>query len=603
MRRGRPPEGAAVRPEKASPRAPRSGSASFRRPHFRLCRPAMESSSGEEEGEEDCEEAYLRHRRLCQYGIPCREISGEICWYCEEEDYFGSEDWEDCSEEPEAEDKAQGVTQGTFCGFKKSFLCKSPSTPQQPSHRSGPDCQLLDIILPRKQQLTAEEVEKNAEELVAEEERIKREAEKKREKKKQKKKRQKDRKRKEKNGQESKDESAKSPCERDVDDQGSLAALPSTSSGAGLLDSEEDSLEASPGGSPSAEAEEEGAESPGATREEELDLSSTFVSKALLKVGSKQLLPKKEVPAKPSKKEVEGKKKPEVPRARPQEAAMEHSLVLAGCGNDTAKQGCYQDAVLLFTEAIKLNPREYRFFGNRSFCYERLQCYAEALCDAQLALSLQPGWPKGLFRQGKALMGLKRYAEAARTFEELMRLEDFRGDAAIQLKRCQAHCLLENSSCLPRWNIPPREALLPWPGEQQGRKPVPSSNSSAQAGGHLAPFMVTNSQGKVIQISAAQVPAKEWFPVWVGNLVQAVTEEVLLRYFLPFGPIASIRCLPRRFCAFINYTRREAAEAAFVALQNIEVEGNKIVLQLKHPVHATPPPIKTPGSIRQPPKA
>ncbi|XP_067324555.1 tetratricopeptide repeat protein 31 isoform X2 [Anolis sagrei] len=560
------------------------------------------SSSGEEEGEEDWEQAYRRHRRLSQFGIPCRDISREICWYCEEEeDCFGSEDWEDCGEEPEAEGKAWEDTQGTFCGFKKSFLCKPPSAPQQPSHHSDPDCQLLDIVLPQKQQLTAEEVEKNAEELVAEEERIKREAEKKRQKKKQKKKRQKDRKRQEKHGQESKDESAKSPCEKDVDNRGSSAALPSASSGAGLLDSEEDSLEASPGGSPSAEEEEEVATA--AAGEEELDLSSTFVSKALLKVGSKPMLPKKEMPAKPSKKEVEGKRKPEVPRAKPQVVALEHSLVLAGCGNDTAKQGCYQDAVLLFTEAIKLNPREYRFFGNRSFCYERLQCYAEALRDAQLALSLQPGWPKGLFRQGKALMGLKRYAEAARTFEELMRLEDFRGDAAIQLRLCQAHCLLGNSSCLPRWNIPPRGPQLPRPGVQQGRKPVPSNNSSAQAGGHLAPFMVTNSQGKVVQLSASQEPAKKWFAVWVGNLVPAVTEEALLRYFQPFGPIASIRRLPQRFCAFVNYTRREAAEAAFAALQNVEVEGNKIVLQLKHPVHATPPPVKAPGAIRQPPKA
>lgn len=48
-----------------------------------------------------------------------------------------------------------------------------------------------------------------------------------------------------------------------------------------------------------------------------------------------------------------------------------------------------------------------RFFGNRSFCYEKLQSHVEALRDAQRALSLQPGWPKGLFRQGKALLGLK----------------------------------------------------------------------------------------------------------------------------------------------------------------------------------------------------
>lgn len=64
-----------------------------------------------------------------------------------------------------------------------------------------------------------------------------------------------------------------------------------------------------------------------------------------------------------------------------------------------------------------------------------------------------------------------------------------------------------------------------------------------------------------------------------------------------FGPIDSIRRLPRKFCAFINYTCREAAEAAYAALQGAEVEGCKLVLQLKHPAHATAPPSKAaPGN-------
>lgn len=52
-------------------------------------------------------------------------------------------------------------------------------------------------------------------------------------------------------------------------------------------------------------------------------------------------------------------------------------------------------------------PRPHRLFGNRSYCYEKLQRYEEALEDATAALRLQPGWPKGLFRKGKALRGLQ----------------------------------------------------------------------------------------------------------------------------------------------------------------------------------------------------
>lgn len=48
-----------------------------------------------------------------------------------------------------------------------------------------------------------------------------------------------------------------------------------------------------------------------------------------------------------------------------------------------------------------------RLFGNRSFCHERLGQPTWALADAQVALTLRPGWPRGLFRLGKALMGLQ----------------------------------------------------------------------------------------------------------------------------------------------------------------------------------------------------
>lgn len=48
-----------------------------------------------------------------------------------------------------------------------------------------------------------------------------------------------------------------------------------------------------------------------------------------------------------------------------------------------------------------------RLFGNRSFCHERMGQPVRALADAQVALTLQPGWPRGLFRLGKALMGLQ----------------------------------------------------------------------------------------------------------------------------------------------------------------------------------------------------
>ena len=49
----------------------------------------------------------------------------------------------------------------------------------------------------------------------------------------------------------------------------------------------------------------------------------------------------------------------------------------------------------------------HRFFGNRSYCYDRMSQYEKALQDADVAISLAPDWPKGYFRRGRALSGLK----------------------------------------------------------------------------------------------------------------------------------------------------------------------------------------------------
>uniref|UniRef100_A0A8C5SGB7 Tetratricopeptide repeat domain 31 n=1 Tax=Laticauda laticaudata TaxID=8630 RepID=A0A8C5SGB7_LATLA len=523
---------------------------------------AVEEEEAEEEEGEGA--VHVRQWERSWRGQPCPYLNEEPYWYSMI-NYARYEILEDIIEEAEEDSDNDDIQNGpytTFSGFQRAFLCP-PSVPLPPQS-SNLDLALLGLALPQKPQLTAEEAEQNAKLLVAEEERLKKKAEKKR----MKKKRQKDRKRQEKRNLELK---AKSEANNSSagQDEGTLTLSD------GLPDSEGSFNEASPDRSPSSSTEEVEA------AEDDLDFSSTFVSKARRKVNAQSLLPRKEKEGKKTReRKAETKQKAEKP-SELQLTPVEQSLVLADCGNETAKQGLFHQAVLLFTEAIKLNPQEYRFFGNRSFCYEKLQSHAAALRDAQQALSLQPGWPRGLFRQGKALLGLKQYAEAARTFQQLLPFDGFRGDAAIQLQKCQIQYSLESRlDCFRHnWDTLPVETQLPLPGKQPGRQRYPDSSAQAIATTRLAP-------------PVAKAPGRDWFTIWVGNLVPKITQHVLLRYFQPFGPIDSIRCLPHKFCAFINYSHKEAAEAAYVALQGAEVEGCKLILQLKHPAHATAPPSK-----------
>ncbi|KAM6075645.1 LOW QUALITY PROTEIN: tetratricopeptide repeat protein 31 [Chlamydotis macqueenii] len=367
-----------------------------------------------------------------------------------------------------------------FYRFRDALLRREPPAARAPS---ALEVKMHRLPAPWGHRLTAEEAERNARELVAEEERMKRKAEKK----KLKKKKQKDRKKREKLGQELKKQAG-----------GRSPSSPSSAAGAGPPgsgDAEEGEGWPAPSPSPrpgdrAASSGEEGGgrEARAEEMEDELDLSCTFVVKARQKAGVRLPAPGKERPPRPDDAEPGRRTPGKAPQPEPLDAsAVQQSLVLAGRGVEAAQRGRYGEAVQAFTAAAKLNPREHRLFGNRSYCYEKLRRYEEALGDAQLALGLQPGWPKGFFRKGKALRGLERYAEAASAFEELLRLDGANAEAAVQLQACRA--LLTQSS--PRSQSSPGGVPLSPSLPEAGEPPPPSgewasgSGRDADAGGFV----------------------------------------------------------------------------------------------------------------------
>ncbi|NWX10654.1 STIP1 protein, partial [Caloenas nicobarica] len=443
-------------------------------------------------------------------------------------------------------------------------------------------------------------------ELVAEEERVKRKAEKK----KLKKKKQKDRKKQEKLGQELQSKQEAKPV--------GACAGSSPQPGCGTTgpghpqSSNAEEGEARPGPSPSLcpgdSAESSGEEGGGRgawaeEMEDELDLSCTFVCKARQKAGVRLPVPGKEKPLR--KEDVEpGKRAPgkvaEPTPVPPNASAVQQSLVLAARGTEAAQQGRFAEAVAAFSEAVRLNPREHRLFGNRSYCYEKLRRYEEALGDATVALQLQPGWPKGLFRKGKALRGLQRYTEAISTFEELLHQDGANADAVAQLSACQA-LLRQNSP--HGWSSPGGVPVSPSLLEAGEPLPLPPSGeclSRSCQDKDTSGFVSCRSQGRGPgravgpQPLPPTHPARDCYPLWVGNITARISEKVLQGSFSQFGEIRSLRLLLERHCAFINYAHKEAAEAAYAAMQDAELEGSRLVLQLKHPSHATPAPRRHP---------
>ncbi|KAL4641053.1 hsp70-Hsp90 organizing protein 1-like isoform X3, partial [Arapaima gigas] len=221
-------------------------------------------------------------------------------------------------------------------------------------------------------------------------------------------------------------------------------------------------------------------------------------------------------------------------------------------GIKLAQEGHYVEAIKMFTEAIKCNPTDYRFFGNRSYCYECLEQYSSALIDAQTSIQLAPKWAKGHFRRGRALIGLKRYKEAAAAMEQVLKLDKDCKEAVTEIQNCKVLQLMERgfdetNSMLLLEKFSTVQAVLTSPEAAKGKC-----------------------------ISRQQTPCSS---LWVGNVTAELTDKHLWDLFQEFGEIESIRVLHERFCAFVNFKDASMAAQALEKVHGLKVENTKLVVR------------------------
>lgn len=383
---------------------------------------------------------------------------------------------------------------------------------------------------------------------------------------------------------------------------------------------------------------------------EELDMTSTFVRKAARIAMHK--LEQKPRPEKKEKKKISDKEEyktvPEksneekvVTKKSTQDAAassiptfednVKISTDFAVMGNKYASDGDFNKAVKYFTDAIKHNPKEFKLFGNRSFCFEKLQEYEKALMDAELSLGICPGWVKGLYRKGRALAGLKRFEEAALAFMEVLKLDSSYAEAAQELMRVQIMQLMEYGftreqssnaliihgtvekalEVLSKLNNQPgalQNGALPpvQVANVTGVSPILSANTNpapaaavrppAQFKDALKTPLRNKPLGPVQNTSAAQSQSKailtqpvkasngvnrplELFPVWVGNLNFPVTESMIANLFNKVGVVYSVKVLTAKRCAFVNFTKQEHCDEAIRRFHGFELNHNKLAVR------------------------
>ncbi|CAK6965722.1 zinc finger CCCH domain-containing protein 13-like isoform X1 [Scomber scombrus] len=286
------------------------------------------------------------------------------------------------------------------------------------------------------------------------------------------------------------------------------------------------------------------------------------------------------------------------------------SRELAGIGNRLAASGQYRPAVKCFTDAIKYNPTEFKLFGNRSLCYERMQQYDNALRDADLALSMSPNWVKGLFRKGKALCGLKKYYEASLVYKEVLNLDSTSQEASQELKRAQTLHLMEmgfswaQSSEALKTHATLEAAVETLSATETGRairmaaanrekmeQLMVQQEEGTEEEGEWIVYAPQPNRPRAQQIkesdsldqsrSKSESPTPlsrtagkpELFPIWVGSLAPAVTYATLHELFSRAGTVYSIKMLLEHQCAFVNYTKKEDCDTAIKCINGMVVEG------------------------------
>ncbi|XP_063347483.1 stress-induced-phosphoprotein 1 isoform X2 [Pelmatolapia mariae] len=303
-----------------------------------------------------------------------------------------------------------------------------------------------------------------------------------------------------------------------------------------------------------------------AEEEPEWDVSSAFFANAASHIKPKGS----------SRKSKENKENEARRETNGTDTMTKKSASLTEKGIKLVQEGQYAQAASMFTEAIKCDPKDYRFFGNRSYCYYCLEQYPQALADAERSIQLAPDWPKGYFRKGSALMGMKRYSEAEKAMEQVLKLDKDCEEAVNNLFNCKVLQLMELGfeevqSVLLLDRFSTVQGVLAYYSE--AAKAAGSTDSSVVQPGTPCPSL------------------------WVGNVTTELTEKHLRDLFKMYGEIESIRVLHERFCAFVNFRDASMAARAMEKLNGHCIENTRLVV--RYPDRRTQRSLPIPLNVTQ----
>ncbi|XP_044740770.1 hsp70-Hsp90 organizing protein 3-like [Chrysoperla carnea] len=92
-------------------------------------------------------------------------------------------------------------------------------------------------------------------------------------------------------------------------------------------------------------------------------------------------------------------------------------------GNACVKDNKFEEAVLHYSHAIKIEPDNYSLYSNRSYAFLKIQQYSLAMEDALTTIRLNQNWAKGYFRKAEVELATFRYEDAYLSYKQALVLQ------------------------------------------------------------------------------------------------------------------------------------------------------------------------------------
>uniref|UniRef100_A0A1I8ITA9 TPR_REGION domain-containing protein n=1 Tax=Macrostomum lignano TaxID=282301 RepID=A0A1I8ITA9_9PLAT len=303
------------------------------------------------------------------------------------------------------------------------------------------------------------------------------------------------------------------------------------------------------------------------------------------------------------------------PIATSRELAKAANACMAACELNRALQ--------LYCNAISLNPTDCRYYGSRAACLYQLDRFRTPTRPSASALST----PADFYMRGLAQLRLEQPAEACASFAHVLAIDPNSSDAAAKLNeakklqlesmgftaaRCEEALNRNNgnmqlaadwlmtvaTAASPHGNVQPRTAV---PAVSQQARPssaaqsytAAAKSSYAQAIGQSKPQLQHHQQPLAQQKNnynshspTEQQPQQEQqqtemkiTALWVGNVMPDVSEEQLCAAFARHGSVVSARLLRQSCCAFVNMRSQEDARRAMMALNGQAVGSRRLLVK------------------------